>query len=359
MKLRKTQLAAAVGAALLIGATAVQAQQAVQGATPLQVQLYGQVNRAMMWADDGVSNRWFFADGEPSGTRFGITGTSQIAPGLRAGARFEVEYQSNSSDAVSFATPSVNPGFAERWFDVSLGGAWGEVRLGQGEPAADNASTIDLSGTNLINGVCVCDWGGSIEWRTAGGGLLGATLGDTHNNQDFESRYDRLMYATPVFGGLRAQVSTGQKGEEVNEVGLYYTGKIAGDLQAGIGWSEEKNAAFKDTTLGGSISWLSAAGFSVTLAYTEKDRAANREGTQLWGKLGYKFGAHAVSVSYGIFEDQDAAGDEGTAIGAGWVWNPQRWIDVYAGAHLYTLELGTGGDAEDITVFAIGTRVRW
>ena len=86
MEHRKTQLAAAVGAALLLGAGAAQAQN-------LQVQLYGQVNRALMFADDGQRSKTFFVDGESSGTRFGIQGTSQVMPGLRAGARFEVEYE--------------------------------------------------------------------------------------------------------------------------------------------------------------------------------------------------------------------------------------------------------------------------
>src|ERR671919_561257 len=95
MKLRKTQLAAAVGAALLVSGTAVQAQN-------LTVQLYGQVNRALMWADNETQNRVFHVDGQPSSTRFGIRGTSQIAPGLRAGAQIESEMKSNPSNAVNF-----------------------------------------------------------------------------------------------------------------------------------------------------------------------------------------------------------------------------------------------------------------
>ena len=131
MELRKTHLAAAVGAALLVGGTAVQAQN-------LQVQLYGQVNRALMHADDGSHSKWFFVDGQPSSTRFGIQGTSQITPGLRAGARIETEIKSNPSNEVSFAVPSQGAlagdavGFAERWLDLSFEGAWGRVNMGQG-----------------------------------------------------------------------------------------------------------------------------------------------------------------------------------------------------------------------------------
>jgi predicted porin len=355
MKHRKTQLAAAVGAAMLLGGGAVQAQN-------LQVQLYGQVNRALMFADDGVQSKTFFVDGESSGTRFGIQGTAQVQPGLRAGARFEVEYQSNSSDAVSMQVPSNNPGFAERWFDVFVEGGWGRINLGQGSGAADDASTIDLSGTALANGVCVCDWGGSLAWRNSAGGFAGGTLGATHNNFDFESRYDRVMYTTPVFGGFRAQIGTGQKGEEVNEASIWWSGKLAGDLQAAIGYSDEKTGpigADTNETMGGSISWLHTSGFNVTFAYTESTlTGTTRDGMHAWGKVGWKWGQHAIAVSYGIMEDQFADNDEGDAIGLGYVWNPVRWAEFYAGAHLYTLDR-TGVDVEDIMVGTIGTRIRF
>jgi predicted porin len=362
MEHRKTQLAAAVGAALLLGAGAVQAQN-------LQVQLYGQVNRALMFADDGQRSKTFFVDGESSGTRFGILGSAQVSPGLRAGARFEVEYQSNSSDSVNFDTPTSNPGLAERWFDVFVEGGWGRVNLGQGSGAADDASTIDLSGTALANGVCVCDWGGAIAWRTPAGGLAGGSLGQTHNNLDFESRYDRVMYTTPVFGGFRAQIGTGQKSNagEVNEASIWWSGKVAGTIEAALGYSEEKNATpGTDTneTMGGSISWLSNAGFNVTFAYTESSvgGAVGQDGTHMWGKVGYKWGQHAISVSYGMMEDQFLPEDEGDAIGIGYVFNPVRWAEFYVGLHQYTLDRTVAGvsvDVDDIQVATVGTRIRF
>jgi predicted porin len=377
MKHRKTQIAAAVGAAMLLGAGAVQAQQptTVQGGTNLQIQLYGQVNRALMFADDGVQSKTFFVDGEPSGTRFGIMGSAQVSPGLRAGARFETEWQSNSSDQVRMNAPSDSPGLAERWFDVWVEGGWGRLTLGQGSGAADDASTIDLSGTGLANGLCVCDWGGNLQWRTSAGGIVGPALGATHNNQDFESRYDRVMYTTPVFGGFRAQVSTGQKSAtlgagpqntaEANEASIWWSGKLAGEIQAAIGWSEEKSNVLPggdhNETIGGSISWLHTSGLNVTVAYTEQTFAnvvPSRDGTQIWGKVGYKFGQHAITVSYGQFEDQAAIGDEGDAIGIGYVWNPIRWAEFYVGLHQYTLDR-PGVAVEDIQVAAVGTRIRF
>src|SRR5262245_49014264 len=96
MKLRKTQVAAAVGGALLLVGTAVQAQ------TAPTVQVYGQVSRALMFADDGQQSKWFHVDAEPSGTRFGIQGTGQAMPSLQYGFKLEVDLQSNESQRVTF-----------------------------------------------------------------------------------------------------------------------------------------------------------------------------------------------------------------------------------------------------------------
>ena len=378
MKHRKTQLAAAVGAALLAGGTAVQAQTppAVTSGQPLQIQLYGQVNRAVMWADNETANKFFFVDGQPSSTRFGIQGTAQIAPGLRAGARIESEMKSNPSNEVSFADPSQGAVttaagtdsvlFAERWLDAFFEGGWGRINIGQGSGAADDASTIDLSGTAIANGAAISDWAGGIPFTTAGGAAVGsATPASVIDNLDFESRYDRVMYTTPTFGGFRAQVGTGQKSDtgEVNEASLWFSGKFAGDLQAAIGWSEEKTggAGVKNNeTVGGSVSWLSAAGFNVTAAYTQADLSVTpaRKAKHWYGKVGYKFGAHAISFAYFQGDDQNAADDEAKAYTVGYVWNPIRWAEIYANYILYTLDR-TGVDVNDITVATIGTRIRF
>jgi predicted porin len=373
MKHRKTQLAAAVGAALLVGATAVQAQAPAAPAT-LTVQLYGQVNRALMWADNETQNKLFHVDGQPSSTRFGIQGTSQIAPGLRAGARIESEMKSNPSNEVSFADPSQGAVgtaagtdvvlFAERWLDAFFEGAWGRINIGQGSGAADDASTIDLSGTAIANGAAISDWAGGIPFTTAAGVAI-TTPAAALDNLDFESRYDRVMYTTPVFGGLRAQAGLGQKSDagEVTEASLWWSGKVAGDLQAAFGWSEERTGAPgipHNETIGGSISWLSTFGLNLTAAYTQADLsvAGGREAQHFYGKVGWKFGTHAISVAYFQGEDQSAAGEEAIAYTAGYVWNPVRWAEIYVNYILYQLDR-PGVSANDITVATVGTRLRF
>jgi hypothetical protein len=367
MELRKTQLAAAVGAALLLGAGAVQAQN-------LQVQLYGQVNRALMHADNETNSKVFHVDGQPSSTRFGIQGTSQVSPGLRAGARIETEMKSNPSDVVTFATASTGAVagtvlFAERWLDLWFEGGWGKINVGQGSGAADDASTLDLSNTGLANGSCLCDWGGAIPFTTSTGAVIGtATPAAVLNNNDFESRYDRAMYTTPVFGGFRAQAGFGQKSAtgEATEASLWYSGKLAGELQAALGYAKVSAAtagASDKETIGGSIAWLHTSGINLAYNYTTVDVSvtpptASRDATYSFYKVGYKFGQHAISLAYAVGEDQQAAGDEATGIAFGYVFTPIRWAEIYAGYIMYELDR-PGVAANDITTAQVGTRIRF
>ncbi len=371
MKLRKTQVAAAVGAALFVAGTTVYAQ------TAPTVQVYGQVSRALLNADDGEQNKWFHVDNEASGTRFGITGTGQALPGLRFGFRIELDLQSNESQLVNFSPAGpqtsfsgVNPGagFNERHLDAWVEGGWGRINIGQGDGAANGASESDLSGTGMTNGIGVADLGGGFQYRS-GTAFSGVTVGQSINQQDVESRYDRLMYVTPTFGGFRAQASWGQNANaDIKEIGLFYGAKMGGlgELAASLGWSEQDAVTLggtKDETMGGSISWLHGSGLNLTASYTTRDNpavagASVRESEFTYFKVGFKRGQHAIGVDYAMGDDFVALGDEAKMYGIGYVFSPVRWLELYAGYKIHELDR-TGISLEDVKIGTIGTRVRF
>ena len=88
------------GRLLMAAALAAAAQAQAQG---IEVKLSGQVNRGVMFVDDGVQSDSFHVDNDNSSTRFRFAGTGEVAPGLKAGLIFEVEYQSSPSNVVTFA----------------------------------------------------------------------------------------------------------------------------------------------------------------------------------------------------------------------------------------------------------------
>src|SRR5688572_7194870 len=105
--------------ARLFVATALAAAAASAHAQGIEVKLSGQVNRGVMFVDDGLQSDSFHADNDNSSTRFRFAGTGEVTPGLKAGLIFEVEYQSSPSNLVTFADrDGTAPTLDERHMDL-------------------------------------------------------------------------------------------------------------------------------------------------------------------------------------------------------------------------------------------------
>ena len=356
MKHRKKLLSAA-GTALVLGAAGASAQS-------LQVELSGQVNRAVMHADDGIDSDVFNVDNDNSSTRFRFKGTQSINATTKAGVVFEVEYQSNPSNNVAFGGAAGSPSLDERQMNAFFESSWGKLSLGQGDGAANGGVEVDLSGTTVAHYADLAAFGGGIAFRTAAGGM-GPDVGDVLSSQDFESRYDRLRYDTPKFGGFSLAASLGNKDaddRDVTEFALRYAGKGAfGQIAAALGMSSQDAATpggQDDEVVGGSISWLHPAGFNVTVGTTSRERTPTRDGKFNYLKLGYKTGDHAVSFDFGMTEDQATAGDEADAVGVAYVYKAASWAELYAMMRNFTLEQ-PGVTYEDVRVMMVGTRLKF
>lgn len=348
-----------MNAKLLLALAAGLAAGAVQ-AQGIELKLSGQINRALLHADDGTDDEWFNVDNANSSTRFRFNAEGSPAAGLKAGILFEVEYKSNPSSAVNFTNRSISPTLDERHMDLFLSGGFGTVRLGQGDGAANGASEVDLSGTTVAHYASTGDIGGGFVYRQ-GGFTSGTTIGSTISNQDFESRYDRLHYQSPNFSGFMAEASWGHKQTDIVEIAARYSARLdgIGTLAAALGWSKEDGAAgaIDDETFGGSVSWLHSSGLNLTYAHTTRD-LPGREGKFDYIKLGYKFGKHAASVDYGIGQDQDMGGDEAKVYGIGYVFTPIAWAEVFALYKIHSLDR-PGVGLDDINFFMLGSRIKF
>jgi hypothetical protein len=346
-----------IAAALAAAAASAQAQG-------LEVKLSGQVNRGVMWADDGVQSDTFHVDNDNSSTRFRFQGTGEVSPGLKAGLIFEVEYQSSPSNLITFADrDGASPTLDERYMDLFFEGRYGKLSMGQGDGAANGGVEVDLSGTSVAHYADISATGGAFAFRTAAGGT-GPTMGSVLSQQDFESRYDRLRYDTPLFGGARLAVSTGAKdSRDVQEAALWYSADFAraGKLAAALGWSQEDPTivgGIEDETIGGSVSWLAPGGFNLTYGHTQRDVSATREGKFDYFKVGYKTGKHAIAADYAMGDDQSAAGDEASSMSLAYVYTPISWAELFALAKKAQLDQ-PGVSYEDLTLVMIGTRLKF
>lgn len=333
------------------------------GALALDAEISGQVNRAIVVADDGEDSQTAFVDNQTSNSRFRFVGSEEISPGLTAGVKAEFSMVSNASSDVTIDTQDTGFEFGERHLDAFFAGRFGRLSLGQGDGAANGAAEVDLSGTSVISYVGAGnDLAGSIAFRD--GDAFGPAIGDTYSQFDFESRYDRVRYDTPSFGPLGLAASFGTRGDDddTTEVAGYYSGEMRGlgRLAAALGYSTRHRggAEGSDETFGGSASLLLADGFNVTLSYAQKENDADLDADNMYAKLGYKADVHAVSVDYGVTSDLFGDGVDSEFFSVGYVFRPVGWAELYAGGRVHSLD-APDFDADDITVVAAGTRLKF
>lgn len=357
----KKYLVAAIGAALTVAGPSAYA---------LDAKISGQVNRAFMVADDGKDSESYYVDNGTSGSRFRFTGSEEVMSGVKAGIVWEMQYQSNDSSSVAQGSRNSSPSLNERHQHVYFQGAFGQISLGQGDGAANGATEVDLSGTSLVNYAGNGDIGGAILYRFTDGTFSTLSIGTSYSQQDFESRYDRFRYDSPKLGPVQLSASRGSKGSsDVNEFAVWVNADMggAGKLAAAVGYSDEDTTTidFDNKTIGGSISWLAPFGLNVTAAYSKADVAAatpttpERDATFVYGKVGYKFGQHAIAVDVGYTDDLAAEGDEAAVTGIGYVFSPKNWAEIYAGFKVHAMDRDNVADLDDIKILTVGSRIKF
>jgi len=325
-----------------------------------EMTISGQVNRAVMSADDGEKTETYFVDNTNSSTRFRFALTDQITDNILAGVMLEMEFQSNSSSAVSRANPQIASELKERKAEVFFKGPFGEVYLGQGDGSANGYTHLDLSGTNVVAlmGHAHLFGGGT---RFLEGNLTGPTVTGAIANFDFESRYDRIEYSTNQFGPLTLSATIGRKADMIYEGAAQYRSDFSGGkFLAGIGYSTEEVAGPADSndTIGGSASILLDNGLNAGLSYSQLEADADYKSDNTTFRVGYKAGRHASSVDYGMTNDRAQKGDEATYIGLNYVFKPVGWAELYATGRVFSLDR-ENTNFDDITVVAMGSRIKF
>ena len=102
-------------------------------------------------------------------------------------------------------------------------------------------------------------------------------------------------------------------------------------------------------------------GLNLTAAYGTREFAADDrdDAISYYGKIGYQFDIHALSIEYGVTEDLDAEGDKSSNYGVAYVIKPWKPVELYAAYRVYMLDADTGDDPEDIQVAVAGTRIKF
>ena len=374
MKVSHSYLPALAGGILAaaVSASPVQAADNLSTGQPkVKLNIYGQVNKAMLFVGDGKTSRSMIVDNAAGSTRLGFIADAPVNADFSFGAQFENEFSSNNSGVVTLQgngdNNRANTGFTERVAEVTMTHKrFGKVSLGQGSVSTDGIVESDLSGTPISGnyadsatvGTAILFYNSTTR-TTSGSPTVGDVVNSLNGNLD-----DRIRYDTPTYAGFTASAAFVSGGAA--DAALRYAGKFGDfELAAALGYynSSSLSSTAQDRVVG-SASVLHASGLNASFAAgTQNHKGANRDdGTSLYGKIGYiakVFGVGPTNfgVDYGVYDDYGQNGDEAKTYSVGVV---QQFDDigsqVYILGKIYELDR-TGASYDDVKLVMTGVRV--
>ncbi len=331
------------------------------GTDNVKLSISGQVNRGVLYVDDGTESELLHVDNDNSSTRLRFIGSAAYDEEISVGTQIEVQFESNSTADIKIdgSAPGGSNSFTERKLELYFDHArFGRLWVGQGDTASNGTSEVDLSETGVIGYSGIADMAGGIEF----GGLgVGPTIGTVFSNFDGLSRDDRIRYDTPSFGGFSLAASHAESRK--SDVAARFSGNVGGGLTlaAAVAYAINGNV---DSQVNGSLSLRHTSGFNVTAAAGQQDLEVGTRDPFFWyAKLGYirggGIGDTAFAVDYAVAEDVAQLNDEFTAIGAFVVQKVDRIsTELYLGARTHELDR-PGSNFDDIVAVLAGARIKF
>ena len=334
-------------------------------AQAVDFKISGQINRAMLWGDNGNDDDLKFVDNDNSSTRFRFTGSNEFNEVWKVGIVWENQMESNSSADTDIDigengdTSDVT--FTERKMEFYVDHKkFGRLWLGQGDTASNSTSEVDLSGTDVVNYSSIEDMAGGFNFRTDDDVVV-TSVGSAFSNFDGFGRRDRVRYDTPKFGPV--YFSGGYMNGQIWDVAgrFAYQWEGFGKLAAAAHWTGADNQRDPYKQYSGSISFLHSSGFNITASGGGRYDWAARDDDpyNIYGKLGWKLKKWAFSADYTYSENVDQDDDEATSIGAAAVWNIWESVQLYGSYRWHDLDRDTVNSIEDLHAVMVGGRVKF
>jgi predicted porin len=373
----KTTLKTSVAAAALFAVAApVATSPATAGAInagqdKMSVSISGQVNKEILYHDDGQQGQTAIVDNAASNTRWRIVAKGNITESVSVESRLETSLSSSPSSAATTANKSRGTGqnnFTIRVAHIKFTHkSMGSVTLGQSWEATDGIQFQDQDGAWLVAEAFSDHTASGVMRNTAG-----ATTGTTATWSSIDGgRDDEIRYDSPTFGGLRIAASY-TNGDEAH-VAAFYGGSFGGiSVGAAIGVITGSDDVTNDS-LAGSIGLAHDSGVSVLLVAGEVDfdgggtgSAANTrpDGSNIYGKIAYDtslndLGGTSFAIGYGETSDLAANGTDIEMLNFGVAQSVSAiGATMYAGATRITADT-TSTNFDDYWAAYVGARVKF
>jgi len=394
----KTTLKASVAAAALF-AVAVPVAEAgtISNGNGNSVTVSGQINKAWMYVDDGISSNSAIVDNDNSGSRFRILGTGKVNEAVSVGTALEVEFQDNASNnfqvndtnatggSTNFVTDAAasntransangNSGFGQSSFAQRRMEAYishkqfGKLSIGQGPTASDGTAETSLNSAGMAV------YGGAtffsdVNIRTQGQAantFATKAWGSEYTNFDGAGRADRIRYDSPSFSGFSVAASAISGG--ATDVAVKYGGKFGGvAVKAAASYVTLANTTY-DSQYVISAAAEHESGLNIRGHYGARDVRSGLTRKDPNGynvTLGYdasltSVGTTAFAVGYNSIEDMNADGDEATFWEFGVVQHlKDAGTELYVGVNIAEHDDATTTQYEEILGVIAGTRIKF
>jgi len=358
---------------------------APMAAQAVKYKLSGQVNRAVVFMDDGEKSAVRNVDSTSSGTRFRLKGSQDIGNGIKAGMYWETQFQSSRSfsQRPNQNADGSNGGAGDlRQANVFFTGNWGKLTIGQTDGAGNGATESDWVPSGAYHGRT--SFTGGLRWRTSGGagittggGLVAAAGGavdatgtaamtesSTFNEFDAFSRHDVIRYDSPKLGPVTVAASIGN--DSIWEVAAFADADLGGGnlLLAGFYGEDTQGvrSAGTDGRWGGSIRYQFFQGTKISGTYAQNESLAPGvpDADVFTVGVGHSWGNNTVSFHYSEATDVTPNFDD-QAFNVGFDHHiPKAKIDLYASFFHTELDTPAGvASVEDHNTVVVGARVKF
>ena len=344
------------------------------GQDKMSVSISGQVNKEILYQDDGTDSYTGVADTESSGTRFRIVAKGNVTESVSVEARMEAELQSSGSGDQTLQNKGRGSGqnnFNNRVTHVKFTHkAAGSLTLGQSWEAADGIQFMELDGGWIV-AEAVTDHANSALFRNS------ATKAVTTQAAFFSSidggRDDVIRYDSPNFGGasLAGSLSNGDEWQ----IAARYGGTFGGiSVNGGIAYISGSEDVQNDQIAGSfgvkhddsGISAFVAAGTVDFTGRPDQVTGTRPDGNQIYAKIGYDakisdLGDTTFVIGYGETTDLAANGTDIELLNFGVVQHVSSiGSEIYAGASRQSGEAGNGvTNFDDLWAAYVGARVKF
>ncbi len=336
----------------------------------VDINLYGQLNKGVLYADTGDASTVAFVDNSNSQSRIGINVSVDPAEEWKIGGKIEYGIKSNATLDVSQedSNNATSVTWNLRHADIFINNTtFGRVSLGYGSTASDNSAEVDLSGTSVVAYADVAALAGGQYWYdTETDDLPGLQVKSVFNDLDGLGRDDRIRYDTPSLAGFSIGGSA-VSGDAYDAV-LSYS-RVFGSIQmaGALAWAKTGDIyPDADDQYDGSFSVLLGNGLNATVSAGVRDMMSDTrdDGTFWYAKLGYRaallsFGKTSFSVDYGENENIANNGETATTWSVAAVQDMSSWgTEVYLAFRNYQLDSDLTS-FDDVNAVLAGARVKF